>query len=72
MAHGSIRTFDVEAFIIKIIRVCVLDLRSENNVITAIRYKYQDCIFKIWNGAGNICRSYETFIVICTKIRLRK
>lgn len=44
--------------------MCILDLRSENNVIATTGYKHQDYTFKSWNESDNICRRYDTFIAI--------
>lgn len=46
---GSRRYSNTRYWTIETIKICILDLRSENNVITTTRYKYQDYTSKSWN-----------------------
>lgn len=61
---GSRRYSNARYWTIETIKMCILDLRSENNVIATTGYKHQDYTFKSWNESDNICRRYDTFIAI--------
>lgn len=63
--YSGLRTYsNARYWTIETIKICILDLRSGNNVITTTGYKYQDYTSKSWNESDNICRRYETFIAI--------